>query len=79
VRSLLKPVVVGVLGAVLAAVAYVALVVLVATWQQGVFAGEGVGGFAIVVSVIPVFGVALAGFVIAFVWTKRRLRRKAIP
>lgn len=77
--SLLKPIIVGVLGAVLAVVLYVAILVLVAMWQQGVVAGEGVvGGFGIVVSVIPVFAVALGGFALGFMWMRRRGRRQAV-
>jgi hypothetical protein len=77
--SLLKPILAGVLGAVLAAVVYMAGLVLYEMWQQGALAAEGSGGFGLVVSVIPVFGVALAGFVLGFTWMRRRSRRRLRP
>ena len=73
-----KQIVVGILGAVAAAVVYVAGVVLVAMWQQGAFAGEGGGGFGLSISAIPVLGVAVLGFVLGFTWMRRRGRRKAV-
>lgn len=75
---LLKQIAVGVLGAVLAAVCYVVVLVVVVMWQQGAFAGGASGGFGLVVSVIPVLGVAVLGFVLGFTWMRRRGRRKAI-
>jgi hypothetical protein len=71
---LAKQLAAGAIGALLALLLYVAIFVVVAVRPGWAITGSGSGGFGLVISGVPMLIATAVGFVLGFMWMRRRLR-----